>query len=187
MGEVTQILSRIETGNLAAAEQLLPLVYEELRKLATQKMVSEAAGHTLPPTALVHEAYIRLVDQQANLTWNSRGHFFSSAAEAMRRILVEHARSKRSLKRGGGWQRVELDEAGLAQNISAEQLVDLDDVVSKLAAEDSSLAELVKLHYFVGMSLEDAARSLNISTATAYRHWNYIRAWLRCELLRDES
>ena len=187
MGKVTLILSQIESGDPAAAEELLPLVYDELRKLAAAKMAGEAANHTLPPTALVHEAYIRLVDQQAELTWHSRSHFFAAAAEAMRRILVEHARSKRCLKRGGGWRRVDLDEAGLAQNVSPEQLVDLDDVVSKLAAEDTSLSELVKLRYFVGMSLEEAARALNISTATTYRHWNYARAWLRCELLRDES
>jgi RNA polymerase sigma factor (TIGR02999 family) len=186
MNEVTLILSAIERGDPRAAEQLLPLVYEELKKLAAAKLVHEKPGQTLQATALVHEAYLRLVDIDKVQHWNSRGHFFGAAAEAMRRVLIESARSKAREKRGGDWRRVNLEKLDVATSISPEQLVALDDALVRLAALDHLAGELVKLRYFAGLALEQAAEAVGVSTATAYRHWAYARAWLRGELLKDE-
>ena len=186
MTEVTRILCEIEGGDGQAAERLLPLVYDELRKLAAQKMAQERPGQTLDATALVHEAYVRLVDVDKTQRWASRGHFFSAAAEAMRRILVENARKKRSLKRGGGQQRVELTEFHLDREAVAEDLVAIDEALEKLAAEDPAKATLVKLRYFAGLSTQEAADAMGISRATACRYWTYARTWLYCEL-RDSG
>jgi RNA polymerase sigma factor (TIGR02999 family) len=185
MSEVTRILSAIEQGEPQAAEQLLPLVYDELRKLAARRLAQEKPGQTLQPTALVHEAYLRLVDVDEAQHWNSRGHFFAAAAEAMRRILIENARSKAREKRGGDWQRVDFEELDVTTSVSPDQLVDLDDALASLAALDPLAGELVKLRYFAGLPLDQAATALRVSTATAYRHWAYARAWLRSELLKD--
>ena len=182
MNEVTRILSAIDQGDPKAAEQLLPLVYQELRKLAAQKLAQEKPGQTLEATALVHEAYLRLVatgDASAprEQHWNSRGHFFAAAAEAMRRILVDNARRKRRPKHGGDRQRIELDEA-LAVADPRKDLLALDDALSQLAVQEPVKAELVKLRYFAGLSLEEAAAVLSISPATAKRYWAVARAWL---------
>ena len=185
MGDVTRILSAIDQGDPHAASQLLPLVYDELRRLAAQKLASEKPGQTLQATALVHEAYLRLVGGGQPQEWNSRGHFFAAAAEAMRRILVEGARSKERAKRGGGWQRVDFEQLDVTTSVSPDQLVALDDALERLAALDHLAGELVKLRYFAGLALDEAAGALNISTATAYRHWAYARAWLRDELLNN--
>ena len=183
MSEITRILSAIDAGDARAADQLLPLVYEELRKLAAQKLAQEPAGQTLQPTALVHEAYLRLVaggqDAVPPQDWQGRGHFFAAAAEAMRRILVESARRKRRRKRGGDLRRVDLAEQDRAIESDAEELLALDDALTKLAREDAPAAEIVKLRYYAGLSVEEAAESLGLSRATAYRHWTYARAWLR--------
>ena len=183
MTEVTHILSAIEQGDPHAAEQLLPLVYDELRKLAAQRLAQEAPGQTLQATALVHEAYLRLVGGGQQENWNGRGHFFAAAAEAMRRILIERARSKSRDKRGGDWQRVDFEKLDAATSISPDQLVALDDALSRLTALDHLAGELVKLRYFAGLPLNQAAAALGVSTATAYRHWAYARAWLCSELL----
>jgi RNA polymerase sigma factor (TIGR02999 family) len=182
MSEVTRILSAIEQGDPRASEQLLPLVYEELRKLAAYKMAHETPDQTLGSTALVHEAYLRLVDRDQVPHWNSRGHFFAAAAEAMRRILIERARSKARVKRGGDWHRVDLEELEVDGGISSDQLVALDEALSKLTKLDQLAGELVKLKYFAGLSINEAAKALGISMATAYRQWAYARAWLRSEL-----
>jgi RNA polymerase sigma factor (TIGR02999 family) len=179
MTDVTHILSAIEQGDPHAAGQLLPLVYDQLRKLATEKMANERPGQTLQATALVHEAYLRLVDVNRAQHWNSRGHFFAAAAEAMRRILIENARSKAREKRGGDWQRVDFEELDVTSSVSPDQLVALDDALVRLAALDHLAGELVKLRYFAGLALDQAAVALGVSTATAYRHWAYARAWLR--------
>jgi RNA polymerase sigma factor (TIGR02999 family) len=181
VSDVTRILDRVQQGDSKAAEELLPLVYDELRKLAEHRMASEAAGHTLQPTALVHEVWLRLVgkgDQQ----WNSRGHFFAAAAEAMRRILIEAARRKHSQRRGGGLERVDLDDSQLVLERPTDEILAVDEALEKLAGEDPLAAELVKLRYFVGMSLPDAAQALDISPRTADRLWAYARSWLRLEL-----
>ncbi|HEV3080006.1 MAG TPA: ECF-type sigma factor [Gemmataceae bacterium] len=185
MADVTQILNAIEQGDAHAAEQLLPLVYDELRNLAAGKMANERPGQTLEATALVHEAYLRLVDVKRAQHWNSRGHFFAAAAEAMRRILVENARGKARAKRGGDWKRVDFEELDVATSISPDQLVALDDALAQLTALDHLAGELVKLRYFAGLALDEAAAAMSVSTATAYRHWAYARAWLRSELLQD--
>jgi RNA polymerase sigma factor (TIGR02999 family) len=185
MNDVTRILSDIEHGDPQAAERLLPLVYDELRKLAAQKLANEKPGQTLQATALVHDAYLRLVDVEKVQRWNSRGHFFAAAAEAMRRILVENARDKGGIKRGGHWRRVNLDNLDLVASASPDQLVTLDEAIERLTVEDPTAASLVKLRYFAGLSLEQAASSLAISTANAYRHWSYARAWLLCALLDE--
>jgi RNA polymerase sigma factor (TIGR02999 family) len=185
MTEVTRVLSAIQEGDPHAANQLLPLVYEELRRLAAQKLAQEKPGQTLEATALVHEAYLRLVDVEKAQKWNSRGHFFAAAAEAMRRILVERARSKGRAKHGGDWQRVDFEQLDVMTSVSADQLVALDDALARLAALDHLAGELVKLRYFAGLDLDQAATALGVSTATAYRHWAYARAWLHHELLRD--
>ncbi len=185
MSDITRILSAIEQGDQKASEQLLPLVYEELRKLAAQKMSQETPGQTLQATALVHEAYIRLVDVEKVQHWDSRGHFFSAAAEAMRRILVESARRKAHQKHGGDIHRVDLLEVDAALNTPPHELLAVDEAIAKLAAEDALAAELVTLRYFTGLSVEQAALSLKISRTTAYRHWTYARAWIRCEILGE--
>ena len=185
MSDVTRILSAIEQGDPRAAEQLLPLVYDELRKLAGARLAQEKPGQTLQATALVHEAYLRLVDTEQAQQWNSRGHFFAAAAEAMRRILIENARSKAREKRGGDWRRVDFEELDVATSVTPDQLVALDDAMVRLAAIDRLAGEIVKLRYFAGLSLDQAATALNVSTATAYRHWAYARAWLHSELLQD--
>jgi RNA polymerase sigma factor (TIGR02999 family) len=178
MSEVTRILSALEQGDPHAAEQLLPLVYEELRKLAAQKMAQEAPGQTLQATALVHEAYLRLVDVEKTQHWNSRGHFFAAAAEAMRRILVENARRKKRLHHGGAFQRVELPENLLADERSPADVLAVDDALDQLAAVDPPAAELIKLVYFAGLTMEQAAEALGIALRTAYRNWAFARAWL---------
>ena len=180
--DVTQILSQIESGDPSAAEQLLPLVYEHLKKLAAAKMAAERQDHTLQATALVHEAYLRLVGGEKAQHWDSRGHFFSAAAEAMRRILVEAARHKAREKHGGHLQRVELGEADIAMTTSAGRLLEIHEALDKLAREDSQAAELVKLRYFAGLSVSEAADVLGVSRTIAYEHWSYARAWLRCEI-----
>jgi RNA polymerase sigma factor (TIGR02999 family) len=178
LSEVTRLLSALEQGDASAAEQLLPLVYQELRHLAAQKMAQEAPGQTLQATALVHEAYVRLVGGNQTQRWNSRGHFFAAAAEAMRRILVENARRRRSRKRGGGHIHQSLDHVQVSAPEPAEDLLALDEALDRLAARDPVKAELVKLRYFAGMTIEEAAEALAISPATAKRHWTYARTWL---------
>jgi len=185
MSDVTRILSAIEQGDPQAASQLLPLAYDELRRLAAQKMAQEKPGQTLQATALVHDAYLRLVDTENAQHWNSRGHFFAAAAEAMRRILIESARGKAREKRGGDWQRVDFEKLDVTTSVSPDQLVALDDALERLLALDRLAGELVKLRYFAGLALDQAAVALSVSTATAYRHWAYARAWLRSELLND--
>jgi RNA polymerase sigma factor (TIGR02999 family) len=178
MSEVTRILSALEEGEPQAADRLLPLVYEELRRLAAGKITRELPGQTLQATALVHEAYVRLVDQDRIQRWDSRGHFFAAAAEAMRRILVDRARRKRTAKHGGLQRREDLEDCEIETPAPSEDLLALDEALTKLAAEDPAKAELVKLRYFAGLSIEDSARALGISSATAKRHWAYARAWL---------
>lgn len=184
MADVTRILSQIEQGDPSAAEQLLPLVYEELRKLAAAKLAHEKPGHTLQATALLHEAYLRLLgpDVEQQQEWNVRGHFFGAAAEAMRRILVESARRKQELKHGGGRDRVDLDHAAPVTNASPEQLVALDDALCHLGKADAMAAEVFELRYFAGLSVEQAGEALGISRATAYRQWAFARAWLQSQL-----
>jgi RNA polymerase sigma factor (TIGR02999 family) len=186
MNEVTSILSAIEQGDAKAAEQLLPLVYDELRKLAAQKLAHEKPGQTLQATALVHEAYLRLVGAEKDQQWDSRGHFFAAAAEAMRRLLVENARRKASLKRGEGMQREDLDRIEIVAESRSEDLVALDEALSLLAREDPQTAELVKLRYFAGMSNRQAAEVLGISPRTADFRWSFARAWL-LEKIQGES
>jgi RNA polymerase sigma factor (TIGR02999 family) len=185
MSDATCILSRIEQGDPQAAEQLLPLVYDELRKLAAARLVDEKPGQTLQATALVHEAYLRLVNSESAQQWRSRGHFFAAAAEAMRRILIESARGKSRKKRGGDWRRVDFEELDVTSSVSPEQLVALDDALSRLSALDQLAGELVKLRYFAGLPLDQAAAAVGVSTATAYRHWAYARAWLHTELMKE--
>ena len=182
MGDVTRILSQIEDGDPEAAEELLPLVYEELRKLAAQKMAQEDPGQTLQATALVHEAYIRLVDVEKARHWDSRGHFFAAAAEAMRRILVDNARRKRRPKHGGDRRRIDLEKARAVEPARSDDLLALDEALTKLADEDPAKADLVKLRYFGGFTVDEAAELLGISRATAKRYWIYARAWLYSEI-----
>jgi RNA polymerase sigma factor (TIGR02999 family) len=177
MADVTQILSQIESGDPTAANELLPLVYDELRKLAAERLNREKPGQTLQATALVHEAFVRLVGSP-NTRWDGRGHFFAAAAEAMRRILVESARRKQRIKHGGECRRLDLDEDGLVTNLPPDELLLLNDAIESLAAHDPKAAELVKLRYFVGLSIEEAADSIKLSRTSAYRHWTYARAWL---------
>ena len=181
MKDVTRILNAIEQGDAKAADELLPLVYEELRHLAGLKMSQEPPGQTLQATALVHEAYIRLVGAE-NQNWSSRGHFFAAAAEAMRRILIENARRKQRRKHGGGRQKVELDDADVAIEGPETDIIALDEALAKLAEEDAIKADLVKLRYFAGLTIEQAAKILEISRATAERYWSYARAWLFHEI-----
>jgi RNA polymerase sigma factor (TIGR02999 family) len=176
MSDVNHILSQIETGDPQAAEKLLPLVYEELRKLAAARMAQEKSGQTLQATALVHEAYLRLVGEQQ---FDNRGHFFAAAAEAMRRILVNHARDKDRLKRGGGRVRVELLDQTGSLTEDPDLVLSLDELLTRLREEDSAAAEVAQLHLFGGLSVEEAGQVLNLSRATVYRNWKYARAWLR--------
>ncbi|MEX2137784.1 MAG: ECF-type sigma factor [Pirellulales bacterium] len=188
MSNVTQILAAIDHGDPQAAAKLLPLVYEELRKLAAQRMAREKPGHTLEATALVHEAYLRLLGGGAEQPWNSRGHFFSAAAEAMRRILVESARRKHALRRGGDRRKLELGFIEPAVPRISDDILALDEALEKLAKKDPMKAELVKLRYFAGLSMEQLAEALGISPATAHRYWNYARAWLHQEIAgKDEA
>ena len=177
MSDVTKILTAIERGDAKAADKLLPLVYEELRRLAARKMSQEPPGQTLQATALVHEAYIRLVGSEAR-NWNSRTHFFSAAAEAMRRILIDNARRKHRLKRGGDKEKVDLEDEELAIEVPSDDIIALDEALTKLASKDRVKADLVKLRYFAGLTLEQTAEILGLSTTTAKRHWTYARAWL---------
>jgi RNA polymerase sigma factor (TIGR02999 family) len=181
MADVTQILNALQRGDVHAAEQLFPLVYDELRKLAAEKLAQEKPGQTLQATALVHEVYLRLVGVEQTQRWDSRGHFFAACAEAMRRILVDQARRRRSQKRGGEMRRVDLDAAALPaapEDPPAEDLLALDDALRQFDAEEPLKARLVKLRYFAGLTLEQASEALGISVATAKRHWIYARAWL---------
>lgn len=187
MSDVTRILSQIESGDPSAADQLLPLVYEELRKLAAARLAQERPGRTLQATALVHEAYLRLVDGDAAQRWNSRGHFFAAAAEAMRRILVDEARRKKAIKRGGDLHRISLEEAGQFAEVAPDELIVLDESLQELGRQDPLGGKLVELRYFAGMSMEEAAAVLGISAATAYRHWSFARAWLHCQLGRSDK
>jgi RNA polymerase sigma factor (TIGR02999 family) len=182
MNEVTQILHAIADGDLHAANQLLPLVYEELRRLAAQKLGHETPGQTLQPTALVHEAYLRLVGEREEPHWDSRGHFFAAAAEAMRRILVENARRKKSEKHGGSLARQNLDAEQVALPEVREDLIALDEALTKFAAIEPQAAQLVQLRYFAGLSIPDAAHTLGVSPRTADRLWSYARAWLHQEI-----
>ena len=181
MNEITQILSQLAEGDSAAAEQLLPLVYDELRKLASQRLSQEKTGHTLQATALVHEAYLRLVEPENQQTWDSQGHFFAAAARAMRRILIESARRKQSQKRGGEWQRVELVELHGA-SVTPDRIVALDEALDRLAEDDPQSAQLIEQCLFAGISVEDAGQALRLSRAAAYRHWSYARAFLTSRL-----
>jgi RNA polymerase sigma factor (TIGR02999 family) len=187
MNDVTQILSRIESGDPSAAEQLLPLVYDELRKLAAARLAQEKPGQTLQATALVHEAYLRLVDTDNTQLWDSRRHFFAAAAEAMRRILVEQARRKGRQKHGGNARRMDLDEDQWIATTTPDQVLAVDEAIAKLAQEDPIAADVVKLRYFAGMSVAEAAESLGIHRATANRHWAYARAWIRADVQRTDA
>ena len=178
MSEVTRILSAIEQGDPSAAVQLLPLVYDELRKLAANRMAQEKPGQTLQATALVHEVYLRLLGAEKAQHWNSRGHFFAAAAEAMRRILVEQARKRARLKRGVNRQRLDLDALQLSVPEVADELLALDEALTEFARKHPDKAELVKLRYFAGLTVDEAAKSLGISPSTADRHWTFARAWL---------
>jgi RNA polymerase sigma factor (TIGR02999 family) len=182
MTDVTQILLRIESGDPSAADDLLPMVYDELRRLAAKKLLREPSGQTLQATALVHEAFMRLVDGTKVQRWNSRGHFFCAAAEAMRRILVERARRRTSAKAGGGLGRVELEDGHLAAPEPSVDLVALDDALNELAARDTRKAELVKLRFFAGLTMREAAQALDISESTADADWAYAKSWLRLRM-----
>ncbi len=186
MNEVTQILSAIEQGDPHAADRLLPLVYEELRQLAAQRLAHESPGQTLQPTALVHEAYLRLVasgDESARERhWESRGHFFAAAAESMRRILMESARRKKRVKHGGDRRRMDLEDHDVPSLAPPDEILALDEALTRLAQRDPAAAQVVQLHFFAGLSIEQAAEALGISRASAYRQWSYARAWLRCAI-----
>jgi RNA polymerase sigma factor (TIGR02999 family) len=187
MSDVSRILSAIEQGDPHAAEQLLPLVYDELRKLAAAKLGQEKPGQTLQATALVHEAYLRLVGTDKQPHWQSRGHFFAAAAEAMRRILLNRARDKRRLKRGGGWARIDLDRIKIALDTDHEELLALGEALQKLSDIDKIAAQLVNLRFFAGLSLKQAAESLGIPQRTAGRQWAFAKAWLYDRLRRDQA
>ena len=184
-GEVTRIINAIEEGDSSMTEELLPLVYAELRRLAAKRMADEQAGHTLQATALVHEAYLRLINVP-DQHWNNRNHFFMAAAEAMRRILIDRARAKKSQKRGGGWQRVDMEKLSLAQESEPDALIAVHDALDKLEASDPVKASLVKLKFFAGLTNEEAAATLNISVPTAKRYWRFARAWLFQEIERTQ-
>ncbi len=182
MTGVTEILASMECGDPRAAEQLLPLVYDELRKLAAARMAQEAPGQTLQATALVHEAYLRLVDGELAQRWDSRGHFFAAAAEAMRRILIEQARRRKSLKQGGDRQRLELDDVEISVDAPADDLLALDEALERLERTDPLKAAVVKLRFFAGLTVPEAAAALGISASTADNYWAYARCWLRLEM-----
>ena len=187
MSEVTRILDAIQAGEPKAAEELLPLVYQELRKLAAAKLAQEKPGQTLQATALVHEAYLRLVDVEKVQHWDSRGHFFAAAAEAIRRILVEKARKKGRVRHGGGLQRVDLEDVASLCDEPCEGLLSLDEALTRFAILEPAKAEFVKLRYFAGFSIDEAADLMGISRTTAKRHWVYARAWLLAELYDSEG
>jgi RNA polymerase sigma factor (TIGR02999 family) len=187
MSDVTRILSDLAKGDAQAAGELLPLVYDELRKLAAARMAAESSNQTLQPTALVHEAYLRLIGSADEAKWENRGHFFAAAAEAMRRILVDAARRKRTEKHGGHRQRVELSDVPADSGIADDRLLALDAALTRFAAEDPVAAQVVELRHFAGLSIEDAATALGLSRATAYRHWTYARAWLRDAVSKVEA
>ena len=187
MSEVTRILNAIEQGELRAAEDLLPLVYEELRRLATYKMANEKPGQTLDGTGLVHEAYLRLVGSESDRKWDGQRHFFAAAAEAMRRILIENARRKKRLKRGGELRRVTLDDRQIVLSADPDELLAVDEAIAALAEVDPQAAELVKLRYFTGFTTEEAAKILDMPVRSAYRNWSYARAWLYRFLNDDDA
>jgi RNA polymerase sigma factor (TIGR02999 family) len=187
MPDVTRILSRIDSGDPTAAEQLLPLVYDELRRLASQKLAHEKPGQTLEATALVHEAYLRLVKSEVVQHWSSRRHFFLAAAESMRRILVENARRKKRLKRGGDRKRIDLPEQLTLDESSSDELLDLDAALERFGQVEADKAEVVKLHFFAGLKLSDIAQLLGLSEVTVKRHWRYARAWLHKDLTRGSD
>ena len=185
-GDVTQMLHAIESGNPKAADQLLPMVYDELRKLAAARLAREPDGQTLQPTALVHEAWIKLAGSNQQ-EWNNKGHFFGAAAEAMRRILIDRARKRNRQRHGAGLQRVNLEDVTLATSTDDETLLRLNDALEEFALESPDKAELIKLRFFAGLSLAESAAAQGISPATAKRHWAYARAWLLCELKRVDT
>lgn len=185
-GEVTRILSAIQNGNAQAAKELLPLVYDELRRLAALKMAQECPGQTLQPTALVHEAWLRLGGQE-NQAWNGRPHFFGAAAEAMRRILIDNARRKRALRHGGGQQRLDVQEIEIPVNVLDDDLLAVNEALERFAALDKQKAELVKLRYFTGLTIDEAAEMLGVSAPTAKRWWAYARAWLHKEIADQKN
>ena len=187
MSDVTRILSQIASGDPSAAEQLLPLVYDELRKLAAAKLAQEPPGQTLQATALVHEAYLRLIGGQGRQSWENQGHFFAAAAEAMRRILVDNARRKRALRRGGAAHRQVLEQVAVLPAPDADRLLDLDEALDRLEQFDPVKAKLVKLRYFAGLTIPQAATALQLSVTTANRYWTYARAWLHEELSGDQT
>ncbi|MFC1652462.1 sigma-70 family RNA polymerase sigma factor [Planctomycetota bacterium] len=186
MSDVTQILNAIDRGDAQATDELLPLVYEELRLLAAQKLSHEKPGQTLQATALVHEAYLRLVGNDSP-SWNGRAHFFVAAAEAMRRILIDNARRKQAQKHGGGQKRLVLDDIEIATRTTPEEIVTLDEALAKLSEADPQATEIVKLRFFVGLSIEQAAEIVGISRASAYRQWTFARAWLRSQIREKTS
>ncbi len=185
MSDITQVLAAMGRGDRHASEELLPLLYDELRRLAAQKLAAESSGQTLQATALVHEAYLRLVSGDDVQAWDNRGHFFAAAAEAMRRILIENARRKLRIKHGGELERVDFDVDLVAAPDEPERLIELDAALSKLAAEDPTAAKVVSLHFFAGLSLEEVGALLGMSRASAYRQWSYARSWLKCEIEQD--
>ncbi len=185
MTDITQILSQMEDGDSSAAEQLLPLVYDELRKLATAKLANEKPGQTLQATALVHDAYLRLIEDGSNKQWDGRGHFFSAAAEAMRRILVDRARSKKTAKRGGDFKEADIDVALLHSEQRTDDLLALDEALERLEEIDQTKSELVKLRYFAGLTIPQAAAVLGIAPSTADKYWAFAKAWLRTEMERE--
>jgi RNA polymerase sigma factor (TIGR02999 family) len=184
LSDVTRILKAVEQGNASAADQLLPIVYEELRRIAAHKMAGESSGHTLQPTALVHEAWLRIVGSD-QMNWQNRAHFFGAAAEAMRRILVDHARRKQSLKRGGGVECEEFNDSTLVLTAPPDELLAVHEALDKLSREDPAAAELVKLRYFVGMTMEQAASALGLPKRTAESIWTYARVWLHREIRKS--
>jgi RNA polymerase sigma factor (TIGR02999 family) len=184
MSDVTRILSQIDEGDPQAAEKLLPLVYIELRKLAAVKLAQEKPGQTLQATALVHEAYVRLVGGEEQPNWNGRAHFFRAAAEAMRRVLVDSARRKQTFKRGAGQEHIELTDIAAGESLPQAEVLAVSEALEKLVEHDPQKAELVKLRYFAGLTLEEAAAALDLSRATADRYWGYAKTWLYCELTR---
>jgi RNA polymerase sigma factor (TIGR02999 family) len=187
MSDVTRILQSMGDNRRELTDELLTHVYQELRRLAQQKMAREAAGHTLDATGLVHEAYLRLVGAERGPAWENRRHFFAAAAEAMRRILIESARRRSRLKRGGDQQRVALDDLPVSLTMDVDRLLAVDEALETLGKQDQEAAELVKLRYFAGFSIDEAAESLGMSRATAYRHWTWARAWLQCELTPEDD
>jgi RNA polymerase sigma factor (TIGR02999 family) len=187
MPDVTLLLQAAAGGDRQAAADILPLVYDELRRLAAARIARETPGHTLQPTALVHEAYLRLVGAADAPQWDGRGHFFAAAAEAMRRILIDSARRKGRVKHGGELRRADLGDADVPVRPPPDELIALDDALTKLAAEDAAAARIVEMHFFAGLSIEEAADALGVSRATAYRQWSYARAWLRVEVGGDDS